>query len=174
MPRLSWAAVCDKFNDLAREGAPVPFEMMLGISGDTLVDGIRVGGKRARLEPGSYVVLALRGRSDEIGVATIRPAETDVMNRHFEVDCLTLQRSAPEFKDALIDVMNGIDLANEQERKLILKRKKVAEQEQAQELERQRLLAAERMAELQREAEEALALEGLIKAETYGEKYGSW
>lgn len=176
MPRLIWSDVCSKVADLAsNEAAPI-FNLDTPITSTMVVDGVRypAPGGRVRHESGLFLLLALRGAHEGTGVATIRPVATEFKNRVYEIDVSTLSRSSEAFKNVLINITNGIVADDDELGREIRLREREFERElaarQAEEL------AAENELERQREAARhaAAELEKTLKADTYGERYGSW
>ncbi len=179
MPRMKWADVCNKVTEMSEKGAPPLFQLNLPVMADIVESGthiVNAYGVRARanLEPGLYYMTALRGRSEEASVATIRPVKTEVKSRTYEVEAVTLSRASEQFKGVLINLVNKVEVEDDEVNRIIRERLRVEEEAQAKaDAER---IEAERLRELEqaREDAELAKLNDELKADVYGERYGSW
>lgn len=163
---ISFADVADTAYRLYRDGTPLTFTLNVMINADILIDGVKTG-KRATLSDGGlFMVCGLRG-TDDRSTVTIRPVETDMANRTYEVSGKQLESASHTYKDGLIDLYNGIvreDGVVNAEIMAVLK----AERE-----EKERLLKEE----ADRAAAEAAAkavINEELKIVAYGDQYGSW
>lgn len=179
MPRMNWADVCNKVTELSEKGASPLFQLNMTITANVVESGVYVVNAygvrvRANLEPGLYYMTALRGRSEEASVATIRPVVTEVKSRVYEVEVASLSRASEQFKDVLINIVNNVDIEGDEVNRVIRERLR-AEQEAQDKADAERIEAERlREQELAEQEAELAELEDELKADVYGERYGSW
>lgn len=170
---ISFADVADTAYRLYRDGTPLTFTLNVAINADILIDGAKTG-KRATLTDGApFMVCGLRG-TDDRSTVTIRPVETDMANRTYEVSGKQLESASHTYKDGLIDLYNGITREDGVvTAEIMAKLKAEREEEDRVKALRELQLIEEASRAAAEEAAKAVINEEL-KIVAYGDQYGSW